>query len=232
MGILSSIGARFAIPLVIIAGAGLLVVLFRDPLVRGASALGRTAGTVVTAPFTSFIDTIGSAFGNLRDFEVRIPGLNLEFGDLSLTGRDPFSQLFDFFSGNGGATNGGDPDIPSGLGNDPRRDQFRDAEMFEEDFPNEPLPEPEPELFGGAFAESFNVQTSEGIQNLSFEELQATQPGAVVGLFDILGTQQTEFLPFNVQQVQASLEAGQRLRLSGQVFQDIRAIGNVEDLFA
>ena len=229
MGILSSIGARFAIPLVIIAIAGILVVTFRTQLVGGASALGRTAGSVVTAPFTSFIDTVGQAFGNLQDFSVRIPGANLEFGDLSITGRDPFSQLFDFFSGNGG--NGGTPEIPDVPIGDPRRTPFRDAERFEEDFPDEPIPPPEPtpELFGGRFAESFNVS---GAGRLSFEELQATQPGAVVGLFDILGTQTTEFLPFNVQQVQASLEAGQRLRLSGQVFEDIRGIRNVEDLFA
>jgi len=235
MGILSSIAGRFAIPVVLIAAVGIAIVFFRDPLVAGARALGTTTAQVISSPFTGFINTIGQAFSGLQDIDIRVPGVNVDFGIGSITGTDPFSQFFNLiFGGAGGGGGGGTTqtmmdqngfDSPTNVV-DPD-DPNQDPTLFQP-----PGAEPTPALFGGAFAQEFRIETSEGFQTLSFEELQATQPGTIIGIFDVLGTKKTEFLPFTVSQVQSSLEAGQRLRLSAQVFQDIRGIRNVQDLFA
>jgi len=224
------------IPAAVIVGLGALFSAFRDPILGSARNLGEVFQGIFTQPVVGFIGGISEAFGNLPNINVRIPSLNISGGGINIP-----ENFFNILPNIGQP--GGQPDIDDvplapdetllcrlfGIGC-PGGEQ-----------PQPPIPEPEPEppmmdpqtgeLFGGRFAESFNVQTSQGVQNLSFEEVQGLQPGAVLGLFDVLGTQETEFLPFNLAGVQGSLEAGQRLRLSGQVFQDIRGIGDVEALF-
>lgn len=212
-----SIALFVGIPVAVIVGLGLLANTFRSQILGSASALGEVFGGVFTNPVRGFIDQISGAFSDLPDIDINVPSLNIQGGGVNIG--DP--------NGNGGGF-----ELPNlcnvfGIG----CDEPGPGPMEEPGPTPGPGPEVDQPLFGGAFAQFFNVQTSEGIQRLSFEELQATQPGAVVGLFDVLGTQETEFLPLNVEQVQASLEAGQRLRLSGQVFQDIRGIKNVQDLF-
>jgi len=208
-----SIALFVGIPIAVIVGLGLLANTFRSQILGSASALGEVFGGVFTRPVTGFIEQLSGAFSDLPDIDINVPALNIQGGGVNI-----------------GAPNGNGFELPNacslfGIGCD-------EETTMTEPGPG-PTPGPGPEIdqpqFGGRFAEQFRVTGIEG--SVSFEELQQLQPGAVVGLFDILGTKETEFLPFNVAGVQGSLEAGQRLRLSGQVFQDIRGIKNVQDLF-
>jgi len=232
-----SIALFVGIPVAVIVGLGFVLNTFREQIVSSASATGSVFASIFTSPVTGFINQISGAFSDLPNINVNIPSLNIGGGGITIGGEDVGDLL------NLGV---GEPGGPQDIDDVPLApDESLACRLFGigcpgGEQPTPPVPEPTPEpgpmeegpQFGGRFAESFNVQTSSGIQQFSFEELQQLQPGAVVGLFDVLGTQQTEFLPLNVEQVQASLGAGQRLRLSGQVFQDIRGIGQVEDLFA
>jgi len=232
-----SIALFIGIPVAVIVGLGFVLNTFREQIVSSASATGSVFASIFTSPITGFIEQVSGAFSNLPDIGINVPRLNIGGGGITLFGQDIGNISLE--APLGVDQPGGPPDIDD-VPLAP--DETLACRLFGIGCPSggpptAPIPDPGPtpgpgpmEEFGGRFAQSFRVTGIEG--SVSFEELQRLQPGAVVGLFDVLGTPETEFLPFNVAGVQSSLEMGQRLRLSGQVFQDIRGIKNVEDLFA
>ena len=210
-----SIALFVGIPAAVIVGLGLVFTTFRDTILTSSRNLGSVFTGIFTEPISGAIEQVSGAFSDLPPIRIDVPNLQFGGGGVSLFGQDIGNFLEQLL----GQDNGEMPSV-NGNGDTPTPTPT----------PTPPMEEPGP-LFGGRFAEFFNVSTSQGVQRLSFEEVQGLQPGNVIGFFDVLGTSETEFLPFNVQQVQASLEAGQRLRLSGQIFEDIKGIRNVQDLF-
>jgi len=230
MGIVSTVLTRIGLPLALVAGIGFVLFTFRDQIGAAISGGAQVVGEAVSRPFSGFFQGLQSGFGGIpENINIPFPSFSFSFGEPQLqapkAGSEPFM--------------GGEIITPEGCFVDEKgRIDCPTPPIFIPPPPTNPPPPPstppppltEQEQFGGRFKEEFNVT---GAGRLSFEELQRLggEGGAIVGLFDVLGTQQTEFLPFTIAGVQASLAAGQRLRLSSQVFQDIRGIKNVEDLF-
>jgi len=233
MGIGASIALFVGVPIAVIVAAGFLLNRFREPIFQSASSLGEVLGQTITRPVSGFISGVSTQLGNLPDIDLRIPGINLSLGQGTIfqEGPGPSSlagKEVEFGDGQLKIPQGCTV-LPSGQVSCPTPPTFErdDPPPREQAPPPPPPPVPEAEaasltLLGG----SLPIEIAGEITRLSRQDIITLQPNAV-GLFDILGTPKTEFLPLSTEAVGFFQDAGQRLRLSGQLFQEIKGINDV-----
>jgi len=222
MGIFGFLAGRIGLPLVLIAGAGALIFAFRTQLVAGASGLGSTVGQVITTPFTSFFESVRNAFANLGDININIPGINITGGgfnfDLFNTGGETVVNPNPFPFGDGTAQ------FPPGCTVDnngiiscPTPPIFTPGDT---EVGGSPTPSQELTIFqGGSFRTAVTLPSGfAGIRTRA--EIIEQFPG-VIGLFDVLGTSNVEFLPLTLEQV---LSQQGDLRLSSQLFEEVSSL--------
>lgn len=207
--------------------AGFLITFFREPLLKGAQQLGETVAGVATRPFTAGIETLSTAFKDLPDIQFRLPGIKLTGGLFTFEQEEAEPEPGEIIPGTDelepGLLDGG---VTLGKGCKVNPDGTIEC-------PTPPTFEADPGMI--PMAEAVGLTPRQGalpieiggqIERRSIADIIAISPEAV-GLFDILGTQKVEFLPLGVPAVEFFQEAGQRLRLSGQLFEEIRGIGQV-----
>jgi len=210
-----SIALFVGIPAVVIVGLGFVLNTFRGTILGSARSVGEVFTGIFTEPITGAVEQLSDAF-NFPDINIRIPALNISGGGINLP---------DF--GPGVGEPGGPPDIDDvplapdenllcrvlGIG-------CPGGERPTAPLPPAPTPTPDPiEDSLTVLRGSLPVSTSQGRLRLERGEILERFPGTVA-LFDVLTTRETEFLPFTAAGVRGSLEAGQGLRVSGQIFQE------------
>jgi len=224
MGLGASIALFVGVPVAVIVGLGFVLNQFREPILRSAGAVGGVLAGVFTRPFTSFIDVVSTAFSDLPDIQIRIPGFNISQGLVTFD-VDPIpgniipgtDQLLP------GVTPGGIT-IPEGCTVRP------DGTI------SCPTP-PSTNLFPEAGATGFTLAGEPGSSILVTDPFTGERERVtrteiverfpdVVGIFDLLSTRETEFLPLSAFLVE-QLGGAEQLRLSGQIFQEIPSVQSV-----
>ncbi len=237
MGIAGFLISKAGLPLLLIAGAGFLIVSFRSQLLTGATNLGSTVGQVITTPFTSFFDSIRNAFSNLGDINIQLPGVNVTGGGFEFNLDDSFTTTTTTV--NEDPLDFGDDEIqfPPGCTIDDQGRVSCDSPpgvivppgktTFEE---LTPFGDPERRTF----IDLFNLQSLErqSRERTTKGEILSDFPTAV-GLFDIVGEKGsdlfgTERIPLSFNQLRAIINQGQEVRLSSQLFEEF---GSVKDIF-
>jgi len=212
MGIAGAVFGKLALPIGLIAviGAGLFV--FRDQILGSIRGGASVLGEAITTPIGSFFQGVSQGFAGIPEsIDFRLPSFNFVFGQ-SDPSNDPIGQLqtdFDNFIKNSQAffdnlfKSGGQGTTPTPM----------------------PLPTNPLTLLGG----SVPVSLPGGIERLSREEVAGTGgAGAqVLALFDIVGTPETEFLPFTQAGVLSAQEFGFDIKFSAQLFEEIKNIQDV-----
>jgi len=227
MGIAQSLILFIGLPAAAIVGIGFLLTQFRDPIIGAARTTGEVFSNIFTQPIAGFIQGTSQVLGNLPDIELRIPGINVSGGLLSFTQEQPPRDI----GGESGSVPGGTVEFQPGTMFDPNTGIIsgRPPEItLDQPF----IPEAEAAgltLFEPNRSILVNFPALPGESGLRRErltrsEIVETFPD-VVGLFDVLSTSRTEFLPFSVSDIAAFGAGG--LRLSGQVFQEF---GNISDI--
>jgi len=222
---LISLGVTLGIGIV----AALLLARFRGPLENIFQSAGQAVGGFVTKPLAGFIQGISGTLGGLEDIQIKIPSIIIKQGTLEFTGADTKSSL----AGETVPFGNGSVFIPEGCTVLPDGRVSCPTPPIIVDTPPPPPPLiPEAEatgltLFGVAGSSILVGSGGEaGFERLTREEILAQNPNAV-GLFDLLSTKKTEFLPLGVEAVKFFQEAGQELRLSAQLFEEIPNIRDV-----
>jgi len=226
LGLGLNIALFVGIPAVVIVGLGLVFTRFRGEILGGASAVGTTFAGIFTRPVTGFIETISSAFSDLPDIDIQIPGINLTGGLFTFTQEASAISPGNIIPGTDVLQPGETPEgvtIPEGCRVNPDGTISCDTPPTATD-PTDPASIPGfiPTAEGSEltpFAESFLFQTSPDapLMRGSLEEILAVVPGAI-GLFDFIGTPQVEFIPVAENQLEFF---GESIRFSGQLFQEI-----------
>jgi len=211
LGIAGAVFGKLALPIGLIAviGAGLFV--FRDQILGSIRGGASVLGEAITTPISSFFGGIQQGFAGIPEsIDFRLPSFNFVFGQ-SDPENDPIGQLqtdFDNFIKNSQNffdnlfKSGGQGTTPTPM----------------------PLPTNPLTLLGG----SVPVSLPGGTQRLSREEVAGLGGSAqVLALFDIVGTPETEFLPFTQAGVLSAQEFGFDIKFSGQLFQEIKSIQDV-----
>jgi len=225
MGLGASIALFVGVPVAVIVGLGFVLNQFRDPILRSAGAVGGVLAGIFTRPVTSFIDVVSTAFSDLPDIQIRIPGFNIEQGLVTFdTPPIPGNIIPGTDELLPGVTPGGIT-IPEGC--TVRADGTISC-------PTPPSTNLFPEAEGAGFT-IFGVPGSSILLTDLFtgERERVTRPEIIerfpeaVGLFDLLATQATEFLPLSANLVE-QLGGQEQLRLSGQLFEEISSVQQVQ----
>jgi len=216
--------------------AAFLLSRFRDPLENIFQSAGQTLGGFIAKPIEGVIQGFSAVAGQFSDIELKLPSIIIKQGTLEFTGSETSSSL-------AGQTvpfgNGQMVQIPPDTVIDPETGIVTSSTPPKIVPAPEPAPTPLPEviipeaegasftLFGPAGSSILVGSGGEaGFLRLTREEILAQNPNAV-GLFDLLSTKKTEFLPLGVEAVKFFQEAGQELRLSAQLFEEIPNIRDV-----
>ncbi len=228
MGIFTSIAKNIGIPLAIAVGAGLLITAFKDQIVGGISSGASTVGQAITSPFGALLSGLQEGLSNIPStFTIPFPTFNFTLGGFNLGGNgsddSPFGENPSGESGIGGSDGILDPSSPSAFAQ--ALENLRNNTLGLLDF-TKLFPVAEGSLFtllegDKRFpTDTLNPALGKTRQFLSRTKIVELFPQAI-GLFDILGTQSTEFIPLTAEQVAelSGLEFG-GVRLSGQLFEE------------
>jgi len=236
MGLGSRIALTVGIPIAVIVVGGLLLERFKEPILGAATGLGSSLGQIITRPISGFIGGISAQLGSLPDIDLRIPGINLSIGQGTIFQEGPGPSSLagkEVEFGNGtlkipqGCTV-----LPSGQVSCPTPPTFERDEPPPKEVTPPPPPPPVPEAEAAGFTifgdprKTILVGSGSPFQRKTREQIIAENPNAV-GLFDILSTKQTEFLPLSPEAVAFFQDKGQELRLSAQLFTEIKNVGQV-----
>jgi len=228
MGIGTRIALFVGIPAIIIIAVGFALRMFQPTIFSSASAIGETLAGIFTRPVTGFIGSISGAFADLPDIVIDVPGLVIGGGGVT------------FGDGNGELVAPPPGEVPfmGGTITTPPGCFINANGQIE--CPTPPIFTPPPPPSNGGLippAEASELTPREGslavdisgqgLTSLPISEIIGLTPG-VLGLFDILGTEQVEFLPLSLEAIQFFQESGQELRLSGQLFEEIKNIGDID----
>jgi len=228
MGIFTSIAKNIGIPLAIAVGAGLLITSFKDQIVGGISSGASTIGQAISSPFGALLSGLQEGFANIPStFTIPFPTFNFTLGGFDIGGDDsPFDDNPSGKEGIGGSD--GVLDITSPSAFEQALENLRNNTLGILDFTN---------LFPVAEGAEFTLlegekrfptdtlnpfrENGKSREFLSRIQIRELFPEAI-GLFDILGTQSTEFIPLTASQVAelSGLEFG-GVRLSGQLFEEL-----------
>jgi len=221
-GALTSLGVTLAIGVV----AAFLIARFRDPLENIFQSAGQAVGGFVSKPIAGFIQGFSAIAGDLPDIDISLPSINIKQGTLNFTGTDDTSSL----AGKTVPFGGGTVSIPEGCKVNP------DGTVS---CPTPPIfnpPDPQPSFIPEASGAGLTIRdptfklpivtTAGTLKITSIQDIVAQNPNAI-GLFDLLKSKTVEFLPLSVEAVKFFQESGQDLRLSGQLFEEFKTIGDV-----
>lgn len=226
MGLGLNLALFVGIPVAVIVTLGFVLNRFRGEILGSASALGSVFAGIFTSPVTGFLEQISTAFSDLPDIQIKIPGINIEQGLFTITQETP---------GTGGIVNGvtippGCSIGPQGQLDCPTPPTF-DVCAENPELCNGGLPGAEAAGFtlfeGGSILVNFPIRPGETESRrfrLSREEIVEEFPRAI-GIFDILATPETEFFPFSVEA--ARFIGLENIRLSGQLFEEIKNVSDI-----
>ncbi len=229
MGIATSIALFVGLPAVAIVAIGFLFTRFRGQILGSASAVGETFAGIFTRPVSGFIETVSTAFTDLPDIGIRLPGINISGGLFRFIQEAAAISPGNIIPGTDmlepGITPGG-VTIPEGCTLNPDGTTFcptpPSADLF-----------PEAEAAGltifqgGSILVNLPPLPGEGdlrLKRLTREEIIDIFPAAV-GLFDILSTKATEFIPLSVSDLRQF--APGEIRLSGQLFEEFPTVSDI-----
>lgn len=234
MGIAKSVLTKVGLPLIVVVAAGLILASQKDRIIAAVKAGSETLGQTLTQPIASFIGGAQTGLSNIPSI-VTIPFPRFEFTLGGQTTTKDNKTAID---------EAGRLDI-----NQANRNLCRNTlgviclgESRTEVFGSTPppsstpttppapavIPPPTPALTiirGGSLPVGTNTGAGQ-VTRKTREQIIAENPNAV-GLFDLLSTSRTEFLPLSPEAVSFFQGQGQQLRLSGQIFQQIKNVGDV-----
>jgi len=223
MGILTTILSRVGIPLAIAVIAGIVISTFREQIIGGITAGASTIGQAITTPFGAILQGFNQGFGAIPEFiDFRLPEFRfLGFGATGGTPpplTPPPAGTVPFM--------GGTITTPAGCTIDPQgRISCPTPPIFTPPTGTPPPPQvqgsPPPNpftLFQGA-SQRIAVTLPSGFSGIRTRGEIVEQFPDVIGLFDLLSTTKTEFLPLSAQQVQ---EQQADLKLSAQIFEEVK----------
>jgi len=230
MGILSSVIGRIGIPIALIAATGLLLFSFREQIGGAIRGGAQVVGGAISQPFTGFFQGLEKGFEGIPEqIKIPFPGFEFAFGTGKVTtpNLDPPKQGEQEFMGGTLTTPAGCVRLEDGRVSCPSPPTFE----RKADAPRTPafIPEAEASELTLIQGGSILVGTNTGRGTLTRktrEQILAENPNAV-GLFDLLSTERTEFLPLGTAAVEFFQKEGQGLRLSGQIFKEIKNVGDV-----
>lgn len=222
MGIATSIALFVGLPAVAIVALGFLFTRFRGQILGSASAVGETFAGIFTRPISGAIETISTAFTDLPDIDIRLPGINISSGVLTFTQEAAAISPGNIIPGTDmlepGVTSEG-VTIPEGCTLNP------DGTI------SCPTP-PSANLFPEAAASELEIFCPQCQFSVDGAGIRTTQqiieqfPEAV-GLFDLPQTQRVEFLPLGVEAISFFQEAGVTPKLSGQLFEEFPTVSDI-----
>jgi len=220
-----NIALFIGIPAAVIVGLGYVFTQFRDPILGSASSLGETFAGIFTRPITGAVQTFSTAFSDLPDFDVRLPGINISQGRVTVTEE---SETESKLAGETVPVPGlGDVFIPPSTMIDPetgivtsdtppvvvRGSTPQELTIFE---PERSILVNLPDRIG---------DTERRRERLTRREIIDIFPD-VIGLFDVRATKATEFIPLSARLIQ-ELGGSEDFRLSGQIFEEIPSIESI-----
>jgi len=226
MGLGLNIALFIGIPAAVIVGLGLVFTRFRDPILGSASAVGETFAGVFTRPVTGFVETISTAFSDLPDIQIRLPGFDIVQGLVTVSAEEQISP--------GNIIPGTDELLP---GVTPEGVTIPEGCRLNADGTISCPTPPTTNLFPEAEAAGFTIFGQPGSSILltdpfTGERERVSRPEIIerfpeaIGLFDLRATQATEFFPLSANLVE-QLGGGDQLRLSGQLFQEIPTVESI-----
>lgn len=231
MGIGSSIASKVGIPLAIAVGAGLLLAKFREPIIGAISSGSSVIGQSLSQPFTSILKGFQKGFEGLpTNITIPFPVFDFTLGG-EVKGKDNQNKDFDPL--------GNLCDNSLGIfcfGKDEPVDKGQDVIKDQPNAPNavdiiKGAEASELTLFeGGSILVDIPRPVGSSLDNpaekerLTREEIVTKFPNAV-GVFDFLGTKETEFLPLSISEI--ALAGKSNFKLSGQIFNEIGSIDDV-----
>jgi len=204
MGIGLNLALFIGIPAAVIVGLGFILSTFRDPIVSSARASGEVFSSIFTGPVQGFVEGISGAFSDLPDIKLRVPGIDLSFGESNL--QNPFENIF--------------PEIPPGADIDVL--PLGPNESITDRVFNPPTPTPTPQIEVPGLTVlpgELTITTPTGIQRQSRADIVQQNPG-VLALIDFLSTERVEFLPVGEEALRFFEQADSDIRISGQIFQE------------
>jgi len=207
-------------------GAALLLSRFSGQIGNIFSSAGQTLGGIVGRPISGFIGGLSTQLGQLPDFDLRIPGVNIEVGQGTIS----------FDGDNASALAGQDVrqgetiiHIPDTTVVNPDGTVSSDTPPVIVNPPTDVIQDPilPP---GIPQAEAAELTKRSGFRfipiddpnkpRVTFDEFRNLFPGAV-GVFDLPQTARTEFLPLGTEALEFFQSVGQTPKLSFQVFEEI-----------
>jgi len=228
LGIGLSLALFIGIPAAVIVGLGYVFTQFRDPILGSAQSVGETFAGIFTRPITGAIGTLSTAFGDLPDFEIKLPGINITQGTVKITEE---SETESILAGQTVPSGGVNVMIPKDTMVDP------ETGIVSSSTPPVVVPSGIPQAFGDELT-IFQPQQSILVNlpslpggseirrdRLTRDEIIDIFPEAI-GLFDILSTEKTEFIPLSVQEVKG-FGGSDGVRLSGQLFEEISNVSQI-----
>jgi len=221
MGILSTVLSRIGIPLAIAVIAGIVISSFREQIIGGISSGASTIGQAITTPFGAILSGIQAGFQNIpSEIGFTLPSFNFAFGESGGgTPQAPQAGTVPFMGGQLTTPEGCTVDS-QGIIRCPTPPIFTPPTGT----PPPPqvggssVPQTVLSIFQGA-SQRIAVTLPSGFSGIRTRaEIIAENPN-VIGLFDLLSTTKTEFLPLTAQQVQ---EQQANLKLSAQIFEEVK----------
>jgi len=232
MGIGTFIATRIGIPLALAVGAGAILFTFREQITTTIRGGAQVLGEAITLPIAGFVGGLKTGLEEIpSDITIPVPTIKFKFGDGN---NERIKEDFEGF----------DPNAPRDptfsdcktIRGDKFGNVFCDGRLIQKgttgpeqepvDFmPDEGAAKLTPRMVSlpvGPFADL----PRSGLIRKSVQDIIAENPNAI-GLFDVLSTERTEFFPFSAEAVRKSFELGQDLRLSGQLFEEIRGVGDI-----
>jgi len=228
MGILTTILGRIAIPLGIAVVAGFLIVTFKDRITGAITGGATTLGQIISSPFGSILQGINEGFSNIPQFlDFRLPEFRFAFGDAGFNTNALGQPITPAPAGFVPLTPAQTANFPSNCsivqdaqGNvtttcAPATNITPTPQIMGSPAPSSPLT-----IFqGGSFRVGVTLPSGfSGIRTR--QEIIDANPD-VIGLFDLINTSKTEFLPLTAQQVQ---QQQGNLRLSAQLFEEAKNV--------
>jgi len=227
MGILTTILGRIAIPLGIAVVAGFLIVTFKDRITGAITGGAQTLGSIISSPFGAVLQGIQSGFGNIPSFiDFRLPEFRFAFGDAGFNTNALGQPITPAPSGFVPLTPAQTANFPSNCSivQDAQGNVTTTCAPATNITPTpqimgSPTPSPLTIFQGGSFRTAVTLPSGfSGIRTRA--EIIASNPN-VIGLFDLISTSKTEFLPLTAQQVQ---QQQGNLRLSAQLFEEAKNV--------
>jgi len=220
-----------AVTIALAVGAAFLLSRFSGQIGNIFSSAGETIGGAIGRPISGFIGGLSAQLGKLPDFDLRIPGVNIQVGQGTIA----------FDGDNASALAGQDVRQGETIVHIPDTTVVNPDGTVESDTPpvivnpptdviqDSPLPPGIPQ------AEAAELTKRSGFKfipiddpnkpRVTFDEFRNLFPGAV-GVFDLPQTQRTEFLPLGVEALEFFQSVGQTPKLSFQVFNEIKNTGD------